>query len=118
MKQVPPFWKNVLITALQETPLPLDPILHVNQNGLNPIVYLGIAFGHYHINVISEVFYKVLYKIIHRCYPVNTAVRRCTHSGCECTFCKISDEDIEHLYFYCPFSISFWVDFKMDRTKK
>ncbi len=25
-------------------------------------------------------------------------------------------EDIEHLCFFCPFSISFWVDFKVDMT--
>ncbi len=32
----------------------LDPILHVNQNGLNLIIYLGIAFGCYPKYVISN----------------------------------------------------------------
>ncbi len=46
-----PFLTNVLIIVLYETPLTLDPILHVNQNDLI-IVYFGIAFGHYHINML------------------------------------------------------------------
>ncbi len=45
------YYKNFLIIVLYKTPLMLDPILHVNQNGLI-IVYLGIAFGHYHINML------------------------------------------------------------------
>ncbi len=52
-------------------------------------------------------------------YPVNATVSRYIHSVCDkCTFCKIYVEDIEHLFFFCPFSISFWVDFKVDITKK
>ncbi len=31
----------------------------------------------------------------------------------KCTFCNISLEDIEHLFFYCPFPISFWVYFNI-----
>ncbi len=36
----------------------------------------------------------------------------------KCTFCKIYVEDIEHLFVFCPFSVSFWVDFKADITTK
>ena len=92
------------------------PVLHVNQNGLNLIEYLGTAFGHY--PVISNKV-KVMYKIIHRCYPVNATISRYIHTVCDkCTFCNTSLEDIEHLFLYCPFSISFWTDFKIDMTNK
>ena len=29
-----------------------------------------------------------------------------------CTFCKLIKEDVEHLFFHCPFSSSFWTDFE------
>ena len=29
-----------------------------------------------------------------------------------CTFCNRFEEDIEHLFFHCPFSLSFWKDFE------
>ena len=29
-----------------------------------------------------------------------------------CTFCKLIKEDVEHLFFRCPFSSSFWTDFE------
>ncbi len=52
------------------------------------------------------------------CYPVNATVSRYIHSVCDkCTFCKMYIEDIEDLFLFCPFSISFWVDFKVDITK-
>ena len=30
-----------------------------------------------------------------------------------CTFRKLIKEDIEHLFFHCPFSSSFWTDFEV-----
>ena len=30
-----------------------------------------------------------------------------------CTFCKLIKEDVEHLFFHCPFSSSFWTDFEV-----
>ena len=29
-----------------------------------------------------------------------------------CTFCNRFKEDIEHPFFQCPFSLSFWRDFE------
>ncbi len=53
--------------------------------------------------VISNKVKEVLYKMIHRCYPVNATVSRYIDSVCDkCTFCKIYVEDIEHFlpFFY------------------
>ena len=30
-----------------------------------------------------------------------------------CTFCKLIKEDVEHLFFHCPFSSLFWTDFEV-----
>ena len=30
-----------------------------------------------------------------------------------CTFCNLTKEDIEHLFFSCSFSLIFWRDFEL-----
>ena len=34
-----------------------------------------------------------------------------------CTFCNLTKEDVEHLFFSCSFSLIFWKDFELCREK-
>ena len=34
-----------------------------------------------------------------------------------CTFCNLTKEDIEHLFFSCSFSLKFWKEFELHWKK-
>ena len=59
---------------------------------------------------------KVLYFLLlvlteHTCYTCLLKRMGIVDSDM-CTFCKLIKEDVEHLFFHCPFSSSFWTDFE------
>lgn len=49
------------------------------------------------------------FKIVHKIYPVSTFLNSRFKFEVEpCSFCNLSDESLEHLFFSCPFSKLFW----------
>lgn len=54
---------------------------------------------------------EVSYKIMHLIYPVNLIVKRFKSDvEVKCTFCGKEEESIEHLFYNCIYSRSFWFD--------
>lgn len=66
---------------------------------------------------VKETHFKIIYKI----YPVAEFLRRRFKFDVDpCVFCEEADETLEHMFFFCPVSNSFWSEihnwllFKMD----
>ena len=52
---------------------------------------------------------EVSFKIVHRIYPCKILLKKMKRETDElCTFCKISEESLCHLFFDCNFSRSLW----------
>ncbi len=53
------------------------------------------------------------FKVVHTVHPVAEFLKR--RLKCEadpCSFCHVSEESLEHLFFFCPVSKRFWSDVK------
>ncbi len=49
------------------------------------------------------------FKIVHRYYPCNLFLSRFFENiSSLCSFCNTDEESILHLFYHCPFSMSFW----------
>lgn len=68
--------------------------------------------------VLNNKIKDMLYKILHRCYPVNATVSKFCDISDACVFCKGATESIEHLFFHCVFSCSFWIDLFLDLKRR
>ena len=52
---------------------------------------------------------EISYKIIQRFYPVKCFLKKFRSDiDTSCSFCEASSETVDHLFWECPFSRSFW----------
>ncbi len=62
-----------------------------------------------HIFFIPSKIKELHFKIVHRYYPCNLFLSRFFENiSSLCSFCNTDEESILHLFYHCPFSMSFW----------
>lgn len=128
--------QNTLLSA-NTRPLPTLPYLVINDctlcnnkfvsDALKSILYFGynrglcvqipnmdtLSIEKSHFNfikwAISPKIKETHFKIIYKIYPVADFLRRRFKFDVDpCVFCEVADETLEHMFFFCPVSNSFW----------
>ena len=104
-KKVSPLVYNSLLTSLCATPIVIDKWSYcfVTREDWPSI------FKAWHSSVRESKIRAFQFKFLHRIVPTNNFLFKIGYVDSPlCTFCKASNETIDHLFFNCPVVVQFW----------